>query len=83
LVEDVARSLKLKADLRDLVQDGMKGILQAEQRYDAERGISFGQFAYYRIRGAILDGQREMGQLSRREHEQVCREAAAYAASEP
>lgn len=51
--------------LEDLVGYGSAGLLEAAQRYDPSRGIAFSTYAHYRIRGAIVDGLREMGGLSR------------------
>ncbi|MCB9591559.1 MAG: sigma-70 family RNA polymerase sigma factor [Sandaracinaceae bacterium] len=66
--------LELTTDLEDLVAYGMQGLLEAKARFDPERGVRFPHFAYYRIRGAILDGVREMAYLPRRTH--VARRAA-------
>src|SRR5439155_9969586 len=45
---------------------GQLGLAQAAQEFDPERGIQFSTFAYYRIRGAILDGANQMNWLRRR-----------------
>src|SRR5438067_8768652 len=58
---DVRRSLGGSVDYDDLVAYGTRGLLEALDRFDASRGIAFSTFAYYRIRGAIYDGVREMG----------------------
>lgn len=42
--------------LEDLVAWGFTGLLEAYRRYDERQSSRFGTFAYYRIRGAILDG---------------------------
>ncbi len=71
LVKSIA--LKLRAhlppqlELDDLIAYGTKGLLEAAQRYDPDRGTTFATFAYYRIRGAMFDGLRENGALSRTE----------------
>jgi RNA polymerase sigma factor for flagellar operon FliA len=42
--------------------------MQAAERFDPARGVAFTTFAYYRIRGAILDSLRrdpERGRLRR------------------
>jgi RNA polymerase sigma factor for flagellar operon FliA len=36
----------------------MEGLVEAAERFDPGRGVAFGTYAYYRIRGAILDGLR-------------------------
>lgn len=51
--------------LEELVAYGSRGLVEAAQRYDPSRGVAFSTFAYYRIRGAIFDGLRQTGWLSR------------------
>lgn len=46
--------------LDELVAYGTTGLLEAARRFDPARGATFATFAYYRIRGAIYDGLREM-----------------------
>ena len=48
-------SLRLRVSLEELEQMGMLGLLEAARRFDTTSPASFGTFAYYRIRGAILD----------------------------
>lgn len=47
-------------ELDDLIAYGQVGLAQASKEYDLTRGAQFGTYAYYRIRGAILDGLSEM-----------------------
>lgn len=47
----------------DLVGYGQVGLMEARKRFDPGRGLQFSTFAYYRIRGAILDGIRSMSGL--------------------
>lgn len=56
-----------KAHLDDMRADACVGLLEARQRYDAEQGTAFGTFAYYRIRGNVIDGLRRAGVLRRRD----------------
>jgi RNA polymerase sigma factor FliA len=42
-------------EMKDLVQVGWLGLLEAGRRFDPNRAIKFSTFATYRIRGAILD----------------------------
>lgn len=74
LVRSQARRVRAQLDLRveldDLIGYGMKGLLEARQRFDPERGVRFKAFAFYRVRGAILDGVRQMAYLPRRIHAQ-------------
>lgn len=59
------RSLGRNLDMDDLVAYGCKGLVEAAGRFDARQGVSFTTFAYYRIRGAMLDGMRAMSWYSR------------------
>ena len=42
-------------DRGELISAGMVGLVEAADRYDADRGIPFSRFAATRIRGAMLD----------------------------
>jgi len=44
----------------DLVSDGVFGLVDAIERFEPARGLSFQTFAVPRIRGAIIDGMRAM-----------------------
>lgn len=69
LVRSLAMKLKDQMPdhlaLEDLLGYGSAGLMEAAERYDPSRGIAFSTFAHYRIRGAMVDGLREMGGLSR------------------
>lgn len=60
--------LALPTDVDELMAYGYRGLVEAQARFDPERGVKFTTFAYYRVRGAILDGVREMAYLPRRAH---------------
>jgi RNA polymerase sigma factor for flagellar operon FliA len=47
-------------DADDLVSDGVLGLMDAIERFEPDRGLSFQTFAVPRIRGAIIDGMRAM-----------------------
>lgn len=47
-------------DVEDYVSIGTLGLLEAVDRYEPGRGVSFGVFAYSRIRGAIWDEVRHV-----------------------
>jgi RNA polymerase sigma factor for flagellar operon FliA len=72
LVESIARKLKRSLgrtiEYDDLVGYGTKGLIEAAARFDARQGVSFTTFAYYRVRGAMLDGLRTMGWYSRADY---------------
>lgn len=64
-VEIVAKQMLPKLDLHDLdlgdlVSFGVFGLIDAIGKYDREKMSSFTTYAKYRVRGAIIDGIREM-----------------------
>jgi RNA polymerase sigma factor for flagellar operon FliA len=65
LAAALAPRLPRHLDLEDLVGYGHQGLLEAAERYDPARGIAFATFAHYRIRGAMVDGLRALGGLSK------------------
>lgn len=87
LVEGLARKVRSELDLRceldDLVAYGLTGLLQARKRFDPARGVQFRTFAYYRIRGAILDGVRRMAFMPRAAHRRMRLAEATDAVAEP
>ena len=74
---NLARELDLVPVLDDLVAYGFAGLFEARRRFDPDKGVPFAGFASYRIRGAILDGVRQMGTLSRKTLLRVLRAADA------
>jgi RNA polymerase sigma factor for flagellar operon FliA len=69
-VRGVARQtvaqLDLECDMEELVACGFEGLIEARNRFDASRGVPFKSFAYYRVRGAMIDGIRRSAYLPRR-----------------
>lgn len=53
-------SMPPHADFDDLVSLGSFGLIEAVDRFDPDLGYRFSTYAVKRIRGAILDGLREM-----------------------
>ena len=66
VVRRLIRELDLSCEAGDLLAWGHQGLLEAKQRFDASRGVRFSTFAYYRVRGAVLDGVRAQGFIKRR-----------------
>src|SRR4030095_1736676 len=62
------RTLGRSIEFDDLVGYGHKGLIEAADRFDSKQGVTFTTFAYYRIRGAMLDGLRTMGWYSRSDY---------------
>ena len=46
------------ASFEDLYAVGLDGLLDAAERFEPARGVAFATFAFYRVRGAILDSLR-------------------------
>jgi RNA polymerase sigma factor for flagellar operon FliA len=65
------RTLGRAAEMDDLISYGQGGLLDAARRYDPSRGVPFRAFANFRIRGAMLDGIRQLSHLPRRVHERL------------
>jgi RNA polymerase sigma factor FliA len=65
IAKQVLHTFPVKIDFEELVGYGMIGLLEAADRYDPRRKVSFVTFSYYRIKGAIFDGLRQMGILTR------------------
>lgn len=76
----IRAQLPREIDFDDLYNYGMQGLLEAAERYDRRHGVTFQTFAYYRVRGAMFDGLRNMGWLPRHEYQRLRFEerAAAY-----
>lgn len=58
LAAQLAFATPAHVQIDDLVGYGVLGLLDAVRRFDPARGASFETFAWYRIRGAMLDGLR-------------------------
>jgi RNA polymerase sigma factor for flagellar operon FliA len=56
----VAVRLPPSVEIRDLVNAGVIGLLDAVDKFDPERGVKFKTYAELRIRGAILDSLRDL-----------------------
>lgn len=71
IAKQVKKSLSPKIELDDLIAYGMAGLLEAAERYNPNLGANFTTFSYYRVRGAIYDGLRGMGWVSRHEYQKI------------
>jgi len=61
----LARQYKLRRFMDDLIAYGNEGLLEAARRYDPSRGATFATYAWYRVRGRMLDGCRSFGLVER------------------
>lgn len=82
LAYGIHRGLPRHVPVEDIIGYGQVGLLQAAQSYRAEYEVSFQTFAYYRIRGAMLDGLGKMAWANRAAQRHLAAERAAYDALE-
>ncbi len=57
--------LPLHVEVEDLVSTGVLGLVDAIRKFDARKQVTLERYAQHRIRGAILDGLRELDTASR------------------
>jgi RNA polymerase sigma factor (sigma-70 family) len=56
------RPVAPEAEFDELISVGTIGLIEAIDRYDPDRGVPLANFAYLRIKGAIIDeGRRQVG----------------------
>jgi RNA polymerase sigma factor for flagellar operon FliA len=65
----VHQRLPPHVDLEDLVAYGQVGLAEAARDFDSGRGGQFTTYAWYRVRGAILDGLSRMRWFNRGDFE--------------
>src|SRR5207253_4087960 len=56
----VATRLPSNIEMRDLINAGVLGLLDAVEKFEPERNVKFKTYAEVRIRGAILDSLRNL-----------------------
>lgn len=71
IAKQIKKTLTPRIEMDDLMGYGITGLLEAAERYDPKHGANFSTFSYYRVRGAIYDGLRGMGWLSRNEYQKI------------
>jgi RNA polymerase sigma factor for flagellar operon FliA len=64
----IHRKLPSRIDLEDLIAYGQLGLAEAARDYRAELGTQFTTFAYYRVRGSILDGLSKMNWFNKADY---------------
>jgi RNA polymerase sigma factor for flagellar operon FliA len=64
-------TIEHSSEYEDLVSQGLLGLINAVDRFDATRGIAFSTYAMHRIRGHILDSLRSLDLLSRPARQRV------------
>jgi RNA polymerase sigma factor FliA len=60
IAHKVAMRLPSSVEMRDLVNAGVLGLLDAIDKFEPERGVKFKTYAEVRVRGAILDSLRDL-----------------------
>src|SRR5688572_30076999 len=60
----IHKKLPPSVDLEDLISYGQVGLAEAARDFDPSLGDHFITYAYYRIRGAILDGLTKLSWFS-------------------
>lgn len=75
----IHQRLPKSVDLDDLIGYGQVGLAEAARDFDASRGIQFTTYAYYRVRGAVLDGLSTMSWFSKADYARGRYEQAANA----
>ncbi|MCS7158849.1 MAG: sigma-70 family RNA polymerase sigma factor [Gemmatales bacterium] len=79
----LAARLPPEIDRENLEAAGILGLVEAAAHFDPRRGVQFKTFAYFRIRGAILDELRRNSPLSQETLKKLARIRAAYQSLNP
>jgi RNA polymerase sigma factor for flagellar operon FliA len=84
----IHQRLPASVDLDDLVSCGQVGLAEAARDFDPDRGGQFTTFAWYRVRGSILDGLAKMRWFNRGDfeggrYERMAHEALADGRASP
>ncbi|MGZ4123381.1 MAG: sigma-70 family RNA polymerase sigma factor [Tumebacillaceae bacterium] len=83
LVQKIVRKMSTRwngmINVEDLIGMGTLGLIEAIDRFESERGYEFVTFATWRIRGAILDGLRNLDWVPRALRTKAKEIEAAYA----
>ncbi len=61
----IAARLPVHIDIRDMINSGVLGLMDALEKFDPDKGVKFETYAEYRIKGAILDSLRAMDWVPR------------------
>lgn len=64
----IHQKLPKSVDLDDLIGYGQVGLAEAARDFDSQRSVKFTTYAYYRVRGAILDGLSTMAWFTKADY---------------
>lgn len=75
LVKQIAYHLLARlppsVQVEDLIQAGMIGLIEAHQRFDSSKNVTFETYASIRVRGMMLDELRRMSWMPRSTHQNM------------
>ena len=63
LVLELSTTLPRFLSRDDMLSAGLAGLVEAATRFDSKRGAHFKTFAYYRVRGAVMDHARKSASM--------------------
>ncbi|MEI6541560.1 MAG: sigma-70 family RNA polymerase sigma factor [Planctomycetota bacterium] len=75
----IHQRLPRRIELDDLIGYGQVGLAEAARDFNLTRGVQFTTYAYYRVRGAVLDGLGTMAWFSKADYSHGRYEQAANA----
>ena len=78
VVHRLAGRLPKEVDLKEMLNSGLIGLVDALEKYDSTRENSFATYAQFRIRGAILDSFRAQDWLPRSMRQKAHQVEKAY-----
>jgi len=61
----ISARLPAHVELDDLIHSGILGLMDAVKKFEPDRGVKFKTYAEQRVRGAILDGLRDLDWVPR------------------
>jgi RNA polymerase sigma factor FliA len=79
LASDFIGRVPPQVEKEDMLRYAELGLVEAATTFNPSAGVHFKTFAYYRIRGAVYDGLRELGGMPREFYRQLKFERAASA----
>lgn len=71
IAKKMLRKMPPTVELDDLIQSGFLGLIDAIDKFDPKRDVSFLSYSSHRIKGSMLDYLRSMDYLSRNHREKV------------
>lgn len=70
VVRKIAKHMGLHPDMMDEIEAaGNLGLVEAADKFDPSKGVDFKNFAYLRIRGAVIDAVRQVSSISHKSYQ--------------